>query len=296
MKRVLLPLVGVAMLAVFHVVLYGQTFERKNGLDEQARVNYVLPASFSRAAALDFKGVIADFQLLQGIFFIGEKIETQSQVSEAEWDYLVRIITTVTRLDPYFYDTYHFSTGMLTWGAGRYEDAIKILETARQYNPDDYRFPYHIGFIYFYFLQNNQKGAQYLELASRQPDAPPILASLASRLAYYKGNYQFSIDLIQRMMARERSPEIRSYYQKRLTALENALLLEKAVKRYKEELQSLPKSINALLKQNYIDKIPHEPYGGDWIILENGRVYSTSKFANASKKQGESKKDAESAK
>ncbi len=285
MKRVLLLLVGIAALAVFHAVLYGQTFERKSGLDEQVRVNYVLPASFTRAAALDFKGVIADFQLLQGIFFIGDKIESQNRITEAEWNYLVRIITAVTRLDPYFFDTYHFATGMLTWGAGRYQDAINILETARQYNPDDYRFPYHIGFIYFYFLHDNQKGAQYLELASRNPDAPPILASLSSRLAYYKGNYQFSIELIQRMLDRERSPEIRSYYQKRLTALENALLLEKAVKQYKEDLQQFPESIDVMLKQNYIDKIPLEPYGGDWIFLKNGRVYSTSKFANASQEK-----------
>jgi tetratricopeptide (TPR) repeat protein len=169
----------------------------KVNLDKEARVNYVLPAEFSKVAALDFQGLAADFQLLQGIFFIGEKIERSELIDTADWDYFTRIIKVVIKLDPYFYDTYHLATGMLTWGSGRYQDAIDILEMARQFNPDDYRFPYHIGFIYFYFLNDAQKGAQYFELASRVPGAPPILASLASRLAYYKGNYKFAIDLLQ---------------------------------------------------------------------------------------------------
>ena len=285
MNRWIGYLLGLVILVTLHFSLYTHTFTAKKKLDGQARVNYVLPVEFSRVAALDFQGLAADFQLLQGIFFIGDKIDRQEEITAADWDYFTRIIKAVIRLDPYFYDTYHLATGMLTWGSGRFQDAIEILRYAQEFNPDDYRFPYHIGFIYFYFLNDAQKGAQYFELASRIPGSPPILASLASRLAYYKGNYAFAINLLERMLSSERSPEIRQYYQKRLTALQGALLIEKAVQKFKSQHSKFPDSIQELLDLNFLEEIPLDPYGGEYTLLESGRVYSTSKFANAPQKK-----------
>lgn len=285
MKRWVGYLAGFIILITLHSILYTHTFSAKGELDNHARVNYVLPVEFSRVAALDFQGLAADFQLLQGVFFVGDKIERQEKITAVDWDYFTRIIKAVVDLDPYFYDTYHFSTGMLTWGSGRFQDAIDILKTGRRFNPDDYRFPYHIGFIYFYFLHDAQKGAQYFELASRIPGAPPILASLASRLAYYKGNYKFAINLLEHMLSSERSPEIRQYYKKRLKALQGALKIEKAVQKFKVEYSRLPVSIQELKDTEYLETIPQDPYGGKYILLENGRVYSTSKFAQTPQKK-----------
>jgi len=284
-SRYICGLLGLVFLIVIHAVLYSHTFKVKVELDSKYCVNYVLPVEFSRVAALDFKGLAADFQLLQGIFFIGDKIERGDVITEVDWNYFIRIINAVIALDPYFYDTYHFANGMLTWGAGRYKDAIEILEQARKYNPDDYRFPYYVGFIYYYFLQDQVKGAQYFELASRIPDSPPILASIASRLAYYKGNYTFSIDLLNRMLESERSIEIRQYYQKRLKALEGALEIEKAVREFKSINLRLPLNIYELVDCNILTGIPQDPYGGKYILLDNGRVYSTSKFSNILQKK-----------
>jgi hypothetical protein len=285
-------LLALGVLISLHLLLYTETFTLKESLDQNIRVNYVLPAEFSQVAALDFQGLAADFQLLQGIFFIGEKIDQQVQITDAEWDYFTLIIKAVIKLDPYFYDTYHLATGILTWGVGRYQDAIDILETGRKFNPEDYRYPYQIGFIHFYFLNDAQKGAQYLELASRLPDAPPLLASLASRLAYYKGNYKFSINLLERMLSSERSPEIRQYYQRRLDALQGALALEKAVQEFKTVYFRLPSTLQELIDKKLIETLPQDPYGGDYIILESGRVYSTSKFTDAQQKKPSEKQPA----
>jgi len=282
-------LVGFIFLIAFHVGLYSQTFLSKRELDRQTRINYVLPVEFSRVAALDFQGLAADFQLLQGIFFVGDKIDRAEKITNADWDYFTRIIKAVVRLDPYFYDTYHFANGMLTWGSGRFQDAIDILNYGRKFNPDDFRFPYHIGFIHFYFLHDAQKGAEYFELASRIPGSPPVLVSLASRLAYYKGNYKFSIDLLTRMISSERNSEIKQYYEKRLTALRGALLLEKAVQKFKVEFSRDPNSIQELLDRQILMELPRDPYGGQYILVKNGRVYSTSKFADSSQHKTDKK-------
>jgi len=280
LKRWIAGLLGLLILIVIHLSLYSHTFTAKGELNRQSRINYVLPAEFSRVAALDFEGLAADFQLLQGIFFIGDKIDREEKITAVDWDYFTRIINAVIKLDPYFYDTYHFSTGMLTWGSGRFQDAINILKYGQKFNKDDYRFPYHIGFIYFYFLHDVQKGAQYFEFASRIPDAPPILASIASRLAYYGGNYSFSINLLKRILSTERSPEIKKYYKIRLDALQGALTIEKALQKFKKDYSRYPDPLKELLEKNYLVQLPEDPYGGDYYITKSGRVYSTSKFAN----------------
>jgi tetratricopeptide (TPR) repeat protein len=265
-------------LLILHVGLYSHTFAAKRTLNSGVTVNYTLPVEFYCAAALDFQGLVADLQLLKAIFFVGEKLQQQETISDAEWDYVMRIIKIATRLDPYFYDTYHFAVNNLSWGAGRYQDAVDILKVGQKYNPDDYRFPFYIGFNYFYFLQDAKKGAQYLEVASRFPDAPPLMASLASRLAYYKGNYQFSIELLERMLAKERNHEIRQYYLKRLHALQGALTIERAAHAFKNEYSREPGSLQELVDKQYLEKIPQDPYGGEYMLMENGRVYSTSRF------------------
>lgn len=269
------------LLSFLHLNLFTHTFKLKNNLNRHAGINFVLPAEFSQVIALDFQGIAADIQLLQGIFFIGDKIERQAVITAEDWDYFTRIINAVIKLDPYFYDTYHFSTGVLTWGAGRFVDAVDILKYGRQFNPDDFRFPYHIGFIYFYFLDDATQGAQYLELASRIPDSPPILATLAARLAYYKGNYAFSVELLQRMLSTEHRPEIKEFYKKRLEALRGAITIEKAVRQFKDDNGFYPDNLSELCSENYLMLLPNDPYGGQYIILDNGRVYSTSKFTDS---------------
>jgi hypothetical protein len=43
-------------------------------------------------------------------------------------------------------------------------------------------------------------------------------------------------------------------------------------------------NIEALVKEGLISEIPIDPYGGNWFIMPNGRVYSTSKLVESSQK------------
>ena len=46
----------------------------------------------------------------------------------------------------------------------------------------------------------------------------------------------------------------------------------------KERFQRLPKKLDELLETKFLKKIPPDPYGGEYVLIENGRVFSTSKF------------------
>lgn len=279
MSRLLIPL-ALTLCLIFGVVcLYDQTFSRKKSLSSDLALYYVMPEGFLSASTFEFKGLAADFELLKAIFFVGEKIQNNQTLTDAEWRYFTDRIHGVVSLDPYFYDTYHLANGMLNWGAGRHREAISILEVGRKYNSDDFRFAYHIGFIYYYFLQDFEKGAQYLELASRAPGAPPIIATLASRLGYYRGNYMFSIALLSRMIQSEKSSEVRGLYDKRRKALVAALSIERAVSTFKRFEGRMPEKLAELISLGYLLVLPVDPYGGQWVVLQNGRVSTTSRFA-----------------
>ena len=116
MKKYVIGVILGCLLVYGHLYFYQKAFFVKNNLDLRARIDYVLPASFTHLAALDFKGLAADFQLLEAIFFIGEKIEKGERITIQNWRYFKKIIQAVNDLDPYFYDPYYFGAAMLAWG------------------------------------------------------------------------------------------------------------------------------------------------------------------------------------
>ncbi len=281
--RTAIFLIVLLLLCATHFWTFDKTYESKRRLDRLVRVDYVLPAEFSSIVSLDFKGLIADFQLLQAIFFIGEKIDKEERISISDWRCFKRIIKTVNELDPYFFDPYYLGASMLVWGPGMYEDAIELLEHARKYRSWDRRIPFQEGFIYFYFLKNYAKGSELFSLAARFPDAPAYYATLAARLAYYAGDHESSILLLKNMLSETGNKEIRKMYIKRLTALEGAIVLERAVADFKEKNGKLPQNLEELLASGLIDNVPIDPYGGKYLLTEGGRIFSTSKFAEMKK-------------
>lgn len=279
MKKLFVLFIACGLVAA-HMWLYPKIYKAKDSLDQQVEVRYVLPASFTNIASLDFKGLAADFQFLQANFFIGEKIERGEKITLEDWAYFKRIILAVTDLDPYFFDPYYFAGGMLAWGPHLYEDAIDILKKGMKYRPNERRLPLTIGFYYFYFLNDSQRGAEYIAKAAKIPGAPPYYATLAARLSYYAGEYEASVVLLKEMLANTRDERISKRYAKRLQALQGAITLERAVSRYRKLYGDRPATLQELVMAGVVDNLPDEPYGGEWYIKENGRVYSTSKFVD----------------
>ena len=280
MKKYVIGVILGCFLVYGHLWFYQKAFLVKNDLDSRARIDYVLPASFTHFAALDFKGVVADFQLLEAIFFIGEKIEKGERITVQNWKYFKKIIQAVNDLDPYFYDPYYFGAAMLAWGPHMYEDAIDILETARKYRTWDWHIPFNEGFIYFYFLKDYKKGGELIGEAAQYKGAPAYYATLSARLSYYSGDHKTGILLLKGMLSETHNEDIRKMYQKRITALEGAVELENAVEKYKQEKGHAPENLQELVTEGIIQVIPTDPYGGKYILLKTGRVFSTSKFSD----------------
>jgi tetratricopeptide (TPR) repeat protein len=183
--------------------------------------------------------------------------------------------------------------GVLTWETGRYEDANKLLEKGTKYRTWDWRLPYYLGFNYFYFLKDYAKGGEYLMEASRRPKSPRFLPRLAARLSYYGDQAKTGVLFLMGVLEQTKDEKLRESLMKRKNALERAAWIEERVAKFKAEQMRLPANLDELILLGYAEALPEDPYGGKWIIMPKGRVFSTSKFADARKNEKQQKNPGE---
>jgi tetratricopeptide (TPR) repeat protein len=226
---------------------------------------------------------LSDYLFLKTATFIGGRSSDRQPLSEEDWDYVVRSLDVITDLDPYFKDPYLLGTGLLTWDAQRFEDAIALLKKGMDYRILDWELPFYAGFNYFYFLNDHANGGLYLMRAAEIPGSPGLLKTLAARITYYAGQSRTALAFLRQMLSDTHSDALRQRLSLRLHALENAVILEDALEQFTKHEGRVPTLFTELVEAGYLAELPVDPYGGEWIILPNGRVFSTSKFADMKK-------------
>ncbi|MBN1141268.1 MAG: hypothetical protein JXB25_05675 [Deltaproteobacteria bacterium] len=268
-----------------HVGLSRKVWENRQEVRRTTQTGYVFPSQFARILALGHKGLYADYLFLNTLTFFGERQMYRENLTKEDWDYLVAGLDTVTDLDPYFLDPYVLGASLLTWDIRRFDDANRLLEKGTRHRTWDWRLPYYLGFNHFYFLKDYNKGAEYLMEASRRPQSPSFLPTLAARLSYYGDQARTGILFLMALISQTKDERLRNSLLIRKQALEGAALIEERIERFRKERGRAPGDINELLKEGYIEQLPEEPYGGKWLILPTGRVFSTSKFVAPPKKK-----------
>ncbi|MGE4545135.1 MAG: hypothetical protein AB7D06_13595 [Pedobacter sp.] len=278
MRRLLLFLTILTVLSA-HWLLHSGVWNIREKVRSDTPAGYVIPSRFSRILALGNKGILSDFLFLKAATFFGGRAGEGKSLNEDDWQYFINSLNVVTDLDPYFVDPYFLAEGLLAWDAGMPEEANKILEKGAGYRIKDWRLPFFIGFNYFYFLHDEGAAADYIMTASRLPGSPGYFPKLAARLAYYGGKSKTGLLFLRQMIEETDNPLIRRPLEKRLLALERAVSIEEALEQFKNKEGRMPVALEELVTRRYLDMLPEDPYGGKWGVLKNGRVFSTSKFA-----------------
>lgn len=277
----------VVLLLPLYAYLHMGSWTQRAELRQAPTTSFLVPSQFSRVLACGYKGLLADFQFLRVLTFYGDRSANQQPLTAQDWDYFRDSIDVLTDLDPYFYDPYVLTEGLLTWEAGRIDDANTLLAKGARYRNNDWRLPYFIGFNNFFFLKDYAAGAEHIMAASRLPGSPVYLPTLAARLAYYGGKSQTAVLFLKQMLAGNSDNRLAHRLQMRLLALERAVQIEDALQQFRKDQQREVEKLSELVTGGYLDALPEDPYGGTWGILNNGRVYSTSKFVEPKKPKGD---------
>ncbi len=283
--RRLLQILLLFVILVVYLQLVPNVWDSREQTRLDTPAGYIIPSRFSRILAVGYQGLLSDFLFLKIATFVGGRTGAGHPLDAEDWQFVVRGLDVVTDLDPYFVDPYMLAEGLLAWDAGKPEAANRLLGKGMEYRTTDWRLPFFIGFNYFYFLKDFEAASGFIMTASQLPGSPSYLATLAARLAYYGGKSKTALLFLRQMLAETDDTLLKQRLQIRLLALERAVAIEEALDRFKIQTGKSPKELSELVSAGFLIELPLDPYGGDWVILKSGRVFSTSKFTGSAPKK-----------
>jgi len=109
------------------------------------------------------------------------KLPENDRQSDSSWHYLMEYLQHASILDPYFYDTYRLTSGLLAFQSNHTRDALDILTHGAENRTWDWETPLIAGFLAHNLLQDNRLAFDLMKRASSRPGAPPLVVSLAAR-------------------------------------------------------------------------------------------------------------------
>lgn len=227
--------------------------------------------------SLGYDNVVADYYWLRALEHFGTAV-----YNNVGYPLLEPMLRRVLSLDPYFKTAYLFAGTALTLNRMDPAKSNALLEQGLKYRPDVWQIPFYLGFNRYYFQQDYAGAAESLSIASKFPDAPPITAQLATRVAAHAGRPEVGMRLIDEILERTKDEQLRASYIERRKALQldvELAFLNRLAQRYRDEQKTKPTSINDFVKVGYLREPPHDPYGKPYGLESDGLVHSPSEAA-----------------
>ena len=222
--------------------------------------------------AFGFRNVLADLAWLQAVQVAGNLKMTPS-----DYDRLFELLIIGVNFDPKFDIPYLLGGLVLGESPPHARKALHVLARGKEQHPADWRFPFYMGFTYYFSLGDATAGGGAMAEAARLPGSPSYLPGLASRMLTEAREPEAALKLLEPIVKQESDPARRAVLERRIreVAVERDLLaLEKAVERYREKMGAPPGDLSALVREGILEGIPPEPNGGSYFIDRGGKVRS----------------------
>jgi hypothetical protein len=155
-------------------------------------VVFIPSPAFYDSFSPSVRATIADVYWLYTIQYYGEHIKTDGRL-----DSLSRMVDLVTRLSPHFKEAYFFGAFAMI-DAGRPGVGYALLERGFKANPDDWHFPFYLGFFAYTYAANatkDQIASQWYATAAKLPGAPSYVSRLAAEMATKGNDRQKAVEL-----------------------------------------------------------------------------------------------------
>jgi hypothetical protein len=238
-----------------------------------AELSYLPKGKYLRVAVLGYQHISADLIWLKAVQYFGDMKQTTGGF---KWAYHATDV--VTDLDPDFVMAYYAGGTVLGVWSGLMDESIAILQKGMRHHPSDWRFPFFIGYDYFYEMCDPANGAKYFQMAATLPGAPSYLARLAARLAAEAGDPDAAMEFLARFssqVADQRIKEALMLRMREVVVERDVKLIEEAVGQFKMRKRRSPISLEELMEHKFLESIPTEPFGGRYLLLPSGKAASS---------------------
>jgi tetratricopeptide (TPR) repeat protein len=220
-----------------------------------------------------FRNLFADLSWLGAVQVAGTR-----KLTPNDYDRLVFMIQTVIQFDPRFKVPYLLGGLMLGDSRPHVQEALKILTLGRANHPDDWRFPFYVGYLYYFSLGDPVEGGRALESAAKIEGSPRYLPLLAARMFSEGRKPETALRFLNEMMKQENDPARLEVLKRRIhevIAERDMQMLESAVETYHKKTGRFPRELSDLVREGMIDQIPKEPFGGRYLLSPDGKIRST---------------------
>lgn len=216
-----------------------------------------------RAVSLGQRLLLSDFYWLKLVQYMGETIIAR----ESRWEAVYPLADIVTDLDPRYGYAYQVAGSNLSGLAGRYAEADRILEKGLRNVPERWSLPFVLAVNKFLYEGDFAGGAAYARRAA-EIGKRPHLALLAANLALVTdqdGEYRTAIEFLRESLRQAETPGLRAELEARITKVQTYAtisVVERAVRAFRERNFRRPVSVEELVYQGYLAKVPRDPAGG----------------------------------
>jgi tetratricopeptide (TPR) repeat protein len=251
--------------------------ERTSAEPAGKRLLYLPSGKYLRALTPGYSEVLADFIFLWSIQYYS------AYESGERYAYLDHIFSgVITELDPRYQDPYLVGAMIMALEAGDVERGLRLLDKGMAANPDNWLLPFEAGFYCYDSLHDYRRAARYFELAMRLPGAHPLVRRLhaemhnragdrAASLAYWREIYLTAEDEYVRSVAWRHVHDLKIHV--------DLEILERALAIHRDRYGVHPRSLQALVAAEIIDRVPVQPRGEPYLYNRNtGQVRATERF------------------
>jgi hypothetical protein len=243
-----------------------------SGSERPSHPGLIAAVSKRPAFSFGFQNFLADIAWLEAVQVAGNM-----KMATADYDRLFGLLNVTANFDPRFEIPYLLGGLILGESQEHAHEALQVLARGMAHHPADWRFPFYIGYTNYFSLGEPEAAGKSMASAARLPGSPAYLPGLASRMLSEARKPETALSLLTAIARQETDPSRQAVLERRIreiTAERDLQMLEQAVERFREKTGGYPEKLQDLVREGIIETIPAEPHGGNYLIMQGGKVRS----------------------
>jgi len=228
-----------------------------------------------RDLSLGNEGLLADIYWTRVIQYFGR----QRLARATEFPLLGPLLRITTDLDPHLLVAYRYGAVFLAekppQGAGRPDEALRLLMKGIAANPQYWRFWQDVGFVDYWDLRDYPRAARAFEAGSRMPGALAWMKTMAATVLARGGDLETSRQLWQEVYRNPGNAQVRKSAENHLAAVDAEIDIERLnslLAGYRQREGRPAASFRELVAQRYLRAVPLDPTGVPFAIGDDGRT------------------------
>jgi hypothetical protein len=234
--------------------------------------------------SLSYDSLVSDIYWMRAVIYYGG--QRRGEGAQLSYEALYPLLDMVTTLDPHFRIAYRFGAIFLTEGypkgPGRPDQAVQLLQRGIERDGGRWEYFHDIGFVYYWWLHDYEKAAEWFLRGSEQPGAAEWLKPLAATTLATGGQRATSRQLWTQLLNSDMEfiHEQAKLRLQQLDAMDTIAELTVVLKRFIDRERRTPNSWEELAAKEGLPRVPVDPTGMRFVFDPKvGRVDVSRKSA-----------------